>query len=324
MEGFKRRRFQIYALNAVSFSLAQGETLGIVGESGCGKSTLLRSLVGLEPVHGGTVRLSPPDAEAFTLNWTDRSSMQRARRLMQIIFQNPFSSVNPRHTVRQIVGEPLKVNGFLRGRALDQRVEELLESVGIQPAYAERYPASFSGGQMQRIVIARALSLQPPVILADEPVSALDVSVQAQILNMLMELKKRLGLSLLFVSHNVDVVRHMSDRIAVMYLGKIVEMGLAGEVYFRPRHPYTQSLIASIPRLAAADQPGRREAIKGEIPDPANLPAGCAFHPRCPLAAAQCREQAPALTRQEHGTHFTACHQAASEPAIAIRPEVVS
>ena len=295
---------EVRAVNRVSLTLQRGEVLGIVGESGCGKSTLGRALLRLIEPSGGQVFF-----EGEELTGLDRAALKRRRRDLQIVFQDPFGSLNPRHRVGAIIREPLDVHRVGTSRERAERVRELLGIVGLPEDAAERYPHEFSGGQRQRIAIARALALEPKLIVADEPVSALDVSIQSQIINLIAELRARLGLSILFISHDLSVIRHVSDRIAVMYLGSIVETGPAGAVMDKPTHPYTQALLSAIPR---PDATGRRQRIvlKGELPDPAHPPSGCAFHTRCPFAMPVCTQDPPALVPRRHDDQIreAACH----------------
>ena len=295
----------IKALDGVSFALARGEVLGIVGESGCGKSTLGRTVLRLVEPTAGSIVFQGEDITKL-----DRRAMVSRRRDIQVVFQDPFGSLNPRHRVEEIVGEPLEVHGVGDRRSRAARVAELLALVGLPPDAGRRYPHEFSGGQRQRIAIARALALEPKRLIADEPVSALDVSIQSQIINLLAELRQRLGLAMLFISHDLSVIRHVSDRIAVMYLGRIVEIGTATELFDAPRHPYTQALLSAVPHT---DPARRRERVilTGEMPDPANPPGGCAFHTRCRFATERCTAEPPALVarRAEDGaTRLTACH----------------
>jgi len=287
---------RVQALSSVSLQIAAGEVLGVVGESGCGKSTLGRAILRLADADQGEVVFDGQD-----LMQLSRRQMNAVRRDLQVVFQDPFGALNPRHTVGHILAEPLIVQG-LSGR--DARVAEVLSLVGLPETAATRYPHEFSGGQRQRIAIGRALVLNPKLIVADEAVSALDVSVQSQILNLIAGLRKRLGLSILFISHDLSVIRHVSDRIAVMYLGRIVETGPTEAVIAAPRHPYTQALLSAVPR------PGQRQGrirLVGEVPDPSAPPPGCAFHTRCPLAHDACRLTRPALKRQPDGSEV-ACH----------------
>jgi peptide/nickel transport system ATP-binding protein len=301
----REARRQLVAVNGVSFTISQGETLALVGESGSGKSTLARMTVGLIAPTAGRVAIDGIDMWAPA----QHRERQRLRRRLQMIFQDPFASLNPRWRVARIIADPIKAFGVAKDRReTDRRVAELLQLVGLDPADGAKYPHEFSGGQRQRICIARALSSSPDFLVCDEPTSALDVSVQAQILNLMRDLQDRLGLSYLFISHNLAVVRHMATRIGVMYLGRIVEMAPAAELFERPRHPYTRMLLDALPDLAMKGPiSGRpRQPIQGEIPNPLAPPPGCAFHPRCPHAFEPCRIDVPAL--QERGRHAVACH----------------
>jgi oligopeptide transport system ATP-binding protein len=291
---------QVKAVDGVSFDLRAGETLGLVGESGCGKTTTGRLILRLLPATGGTVRFR--EQEVFAL---DREALRTLRRHMQIIFQDPYSSLNPRLTVGAILGEALAIHHLAKGRAARERVAELLTLVGLSPDHAGRYPHEFSGGQRQRIGVARALALRPKLIVADEPVSALDVSIQAQIVNLLADLKAKLGLSYLFIAHDLSVVEHVSDRVAVMYLGKIVEVAPARELYRTPLHPYTKALLAAVP-VPDPTRRATRVPLSGDVPSPANPPPGCAFHPRCPEAIADCSQIAPVLEEKAPG-HWVSC-----------------
>ncbi|GKS14850.1 hypothetical protein YDYSY3_58500 [Paenibacillus chitinolyticus] len=300
--GFLRRpKGSIYAVDDVTFTIREGETFGLVGESGSGKSTLGRTLLHLEPPTEGEVLFAGKELSAMS-----PLELRKARKQMQVIFQDPYGSLNPRWTVGQCIGEPLAVHGTHRGKERSDKVVELLASVGLPPSAGKRYPHEFSGGQRQRIGIARAMALQPRFILADEAVSALDVSVQAQILNLLQELRERENLTYLFIGHGLQAVRHMSDRIGVMYLGKLVETAPSDELFRHPAHPYTAALLASVPRR---DRSGSRERIRlaGEFPSPANPPSGCRFHTRCPAATALCREVQPEWIEVGPG-HAAACH----------------
>jgi len=267
----------VKAVDGVSFDLERGQTLGLVGESGCGKTTVGRTLLRLIPATGGRVNFEGADVFA-----ADSSSLRLLRRRMQIIFQDPVGSLNPRMTVGRIIGEPIHVHGLARGAELHDRVAHLLTRVGLSPDYAHRYPHEFSGGQRQRIGIARALALNPAFIVCDEPVSALDVSIQSQILNLLNDLQDEMGLAYLFIAHNLAVVEHFSDRVAVMYLGRIVEVADRQTLYADPRHPYTHALLGAVPEPKPAIKK-RPIALEGEVPSPVNPPSGCHFHPRCPL-----------------------------------------
>ena len=273
----KRTIGHVKAVDGVSFSVAKGETLGLVGESGCGKSTVGRTILKLIPATTGSVWFEGQDVYE-----ADRNQMRQLRRQMQIIFQDPVGSLNPRMTIGRIIGEPIHVHGLAKGSELQDRVASLLRRVGLEPDYAQRYPHEFSGGQRQRIGIARALSLNPKFIVCDEPVSALDVSIQSQILNLLSDLKQDLGLSYLFIAHNLAVVEHFCDRVAVMYLGRIVELAKRDAIYKEPRHPYTQALLSAAP-MPDPVRNRKRIVMTGEVPSPMNPPSGCAFHPRCYL-----------------------------------------
>ncbi|MCA1299569.1 ABC transporter ATP-binding protein [Stappia indica] len=295
----------VRALNDVSFDLMPGEILGIVGESGCGKSTLGRTVMRLETPTSGSIRLGDLD-----LSRARGGKLKAARADIQMVFQDPFGALNPRHSVETIIGEPLIVHGRPDRAA---RVRQLLDLVGLPQAAARRLPHEFSGGQRQRIAIARALALSPKVIVADEAVSALDVSIQSQILNLLLELRREFGLSMIFISHDLSVVRHVSDRIAVMYFGAFVEYAGAGALFDAPLHPYTRALLSAIPSVPGKARPRHlgRIVLKGDVPDPANRPEGCPFHPRCFAVRDQCRTTPPALAVQTGGTQperLCACH----------------
>ena len=287
---FSRVSGYVRAVDGVDLSIRRGQVLGLVGESGSGKTTVGRTLLRLIPATSGRVVFDGQDV--FSLG---RSAMRALRRRMQLIFQDPVGSLNPRMTVGHIVGEPLAVHKIVPRRQRAARVGELLERVGLSPAYTVRYPHEFSGGQRQRIGIARALASRPDFIVADEPISALDVSIQAQILNLLSDLQDELGLSYLFIAHNLAVVEHFADEVAVMYLGRIVERATRDELYSRPIHPYTQALLSSVPQ-ATPSRPSRPVRLKGEVPSPINPPSGCAFHPRCPLTCQLAKDADPADT----------------------------
>jgi oligopeptide/dipeptide ABC transporter ATP-binding protein len=311
-----REQERLHAVDGVDLQVYPGEALGLVGESGSGKSTLARALVGLQPLSRGEIRFEGQVLPA------KRTPAQRRR--MQIVFQDPYSSLNPRMTVRQVLQELLRVHKVTPPGRVEERSLELLDLVGLRPDALDAYPRQFSGGQRQRVAIARALALQPDVLVADEPVSALDVSVQATILNLLRDLQRELGLTLLFIAHNLAVVRHLCDRVAVMYLGRIVEVARTGELFGDPRHPYSQGLLQAIPSL----DPGRASeavAVEGDPPSPLNLPSGCRFHPRCPLAQPVCHANDPELTAASVGSgHTAACHFAWTTPPPAHAPEVES
>ena len=281
----------VRAVDGVSLTLARGEVLGLVGESGCGKSTLARTILQLVPTTGGSVVLA-----GRTLTGAPAGEIRAARRDLQMVFQDPYASLNPRMTVFDTLAEPLLVHAVCPRAEVPVRVAELMQLVGLAPRFARKYPHEFSGGQRQRIAIARALALQPKLIVADEPVSALDVSIQAQILNLLSDLVRRMDLSLIFIAHDLSVVKHISDRIAVMYLGKIVELGPAADVIERPAHPYTRALISAIPTPDPARERARpRVILAGDPPSPLDPPAGCPFHPRCAYVQERCRAAVPAL-----------------------------
>lgn len=299
---FNKQVGAVRALDGVNLDVFSGETLGLVGESGCGKSTLGRVMLRLLPATSGSVIFDGTDV----LN-CDGATMKKLRKQMQIVFQNPYASLDPRMTVAQIVAEPLEVHAVARGAELKEKVAALVELVGLSREMADRYPHEFSGGQRQRIGIARALALRPRLIIADEPVSALDVSVQAQILNLLIDLRKEFKLTYVFIAHNLDVVRYISDRIAVMYLGKIAELGECTQVYRHPLHPYTQALISAAPVPDPNFDRSGRILLHGDLPSPANPPAGCTFHTRCPIAQDVCKQDVPALREITPG-HFSACH----------------
>jgi len=291
----------VYAVDGVSFHVGQGETVGLVGESGCGKSTVARTVLRLLEPTAGTIRLGGHD-----ITHLGKAALRPHRRDMQIIFQDPFSSLNPRMSAGDIVGEPLDVHGLVRGKEKAERVGELFKQVGLSPAQMKSFPHEFSGGQRQRVSIARALALNPKLIIADEPVSALDVSIQAQVINLMMDLQREKKLSYLFIAHGLAVVEHISHRVAVMYLGKIVEYADKATLFRQPLHPYTEALLAAVPVPNPKLKRARRH-IGGDVPSPINPPPGCAFHTRCPIAEARCRVEVPQLREVAPG-HWVSCH----------------
>ena len=300
--GLPGRRLKVHAVDGVSFAIHRGEVFSLVGESGCGKSTTGRLVLRLQEPTAGRVWFDGQDLARLT-----GPALRRLRRRMQIVFQDPFASLNPRLTVGELIGEPLLIHGLGDRVERRRRVTELLEQVGLSPQHATRYPHHFSGGQRQRIGIARALASGPEFLVCDEAVSALDVSVRAQILNLLLDLQQRLGLTYLFISHDLGVVRHISDRVGVMYLGKLVELAPADELFRRPLHPYTRALLAAIPRPHPLAPARERIELRGELPSPVNPPRGCRFHTRCPLATDRCRREEPAWLEHAPG-HWAACH----------------
>jgi oligopeptide/dipeptide ABC transporter ATP-binding protein len=305
---FNRNAGTIRAVDDVSFSIARGETLSLVGESGCGKTTTSRCILRAIKPTGGEIIFHAEDGKDIDVAPLDRKALRPLRRQMQMIFQDPFSSLNPRMTIAEIIGEPLLVNGMTDTTARNARVAELLELVHLPSAYLNRFPHAFSGGQRQRIGIARALALNPALVVADEPVSALDVSVQAQIVNLLLELQDRLGLSYLFVAHDLSVVKHVSHRVAVMYAGRIVEIAPTTELFTSPRHPYTEALLSAVP-VPDPRQRAKRIVLEGEVADPSNAPSGCHFHPRCRYATDRCRQVVPELEEVSPG-HSVRCLRA--------------
>jgi oligopeptide transport system ATP-binding protein len=293
----------VKAVDGVDFSILRGETLGLVGESGSGKTTVGRLILRLLPVTSGRVLF-----EGESVHDVSREHMRKLRKEMQIIFQDPYASLNPRMTVGAIIGEPLAIHHIAKGKAAEDRVRELLRLVGLQPYHANRFPHEFSGGQRQRIGIARALAVNPKFIVADEPVSALDVSIQAQVINLLQDLQAQLGLTFLFIAHDLSVVRHISTRVAVMYVGKIMEIAGRDALYENPLHPYTQALLSAIPIPDPSVEARRKRVIlSGDIPSPVTPPAGCRFHTRCPIAFDRCRVEIPPLRPYAPG-HLAACH----------------
>ncbi|OYD07253.1 ABC transporter ATP-binding protein [Paludifilum halophilum] len=298
---FGKKVGDIKAVDNVSFTVNKGETLGIVGESGCGKSTTGRSILRLEEPTAGEVEF-----EDSLLNELNGEEMRRMRRKLQMVFQDPFASLNPRKTAGAIIEEPLTVHGIGEARERKEKVKELLQVVGLDAYHAERYPHQFSGGQRQRIGIARALAVRPKLVVADEPVSALDVSVQSQVLNLLEDLQEKFGLTYLFIAHDLSVVRHISDRVGVMYLGRMVELAERDTLYDNPLHPYTQALLSAVP-VPNPDAERERIILTGDVPSPSDPPAGCAFHTRCPYVMDICREKRPEFQDQGDG-HFVACH----------------
>jgi oligopeptide transport system ATP-binding protein len=302
----RRQIGAVRAVDGVSLEVRRGETLGLVGETGCGKSTLARCVTRLQPLTSGTVEFDGRDVSALS-----RRALRPLRREVQMIFQDPYGALNPRRRVGSIIGDPFAIHGIADGQERKRRVQDLMALVGLNPEHYNRFPADFSGGQRQRIGVARALALRPALVVCDEPVSALDVSIQAQILNLLADLQRDLGLTYVFIAHDLSVVEHVSDRVAVMYLGRIVELADAGELYAHPRHPYSAALLSAA-SIADPDLADRRERIvlTGDVPSPVDPPAGCHFHPRCPKAQPICAREAPTLVAHEGdlSTHRTACH----------------
>jgi len=325
--GLLRRQVGLVkAVDGVSFDLNENETLALVGESGCGKTTTSRCIIqALKPTRG-QVLFQMDGTDTVDLTQLEKKELRVARRNIRMIYQDPYSSLNPRMNLLKIIGECLVINRVVTGRAeLQDRVAELLRMVHLDPSYMNRYPHAFSGGQRQRIAIARALALSPKVVIADEPVSALDVSVQAQILNLLKELQNQLGLTYLFVAHNLAVVKYEADRVAVMYTGKIVETAETETLYLGPKHPYTEALLSAAPNPDPATRNRLRIVLSGEVADPSNLPSGCAFHPRCHYAQERCRQETPALVNiadADKPTHQVACHFAGELELVGITGEI--
>jgi oligopeptide/dipeptide ABC transporter ATP-binding protein len=308
----QRRIGAVKAVDGVSFEVRRGETLGLVGETGCGKSTTAKLIMRLLEPSSGEVRFDGRDITRLR-----GAGLKAIRREMQMIFQDPYSSLNPRKTIGSIIAEPFAIHGLEPARSERRRaVQELMEMVGLNPEHYNRYPHEFSGGQRQRIGVARALALRPKLLIADEPVSALDVSIQAQVLNLLRDLQRRLGLTLVFIAHDLSVVRYMCDRVAVMYLGKIVEIGSGDALYEQPRHPYTGALLAAVPVADPHAVRGQRALLSGDVPSPANPPRACRFHTRCPKAQPLCTEQEPPLEDKGSGT-LAACHYPLTGEEIA-------
>jgi len=312
---FQRQIGAVRAVDGISLDVMRGETLGLVGESGCGKSTTARLITRLLEPTSGSIRFDGRDVAKL-----GRRELGPLRREVQMIFQDPYSSLNPRKTIGAIIAEPFAVHGLLRHEGERRgRVQELMERVGLNPEHYNRFPHEFSGGQRQRIGVARALALEPRLIVADEPVSALDVSIQAQILNLLRDLQHDLGLTIVFIAHDLSVVRHMCDRVAVMYLGKIVELASGDELYSRPRHPYTAALLSAVPVPRAGARGDSRELLPGDVPSPSNPPPACRFHTRCWKAQERCSQDEPVLQRHEGGGGEAACHFPLSSQEVAER-----
>ncbi len=316
---FNRHRGTVKAVDDVSFGIKRGETLGLVGESGCGKSTTGRAVLQLHKPSSGQVLFAGTDLTQLSEN-----ELRNLRPKVQMIFQDSIASLNPRHSVAKIIGEPLKIHNVGDARAIHDRVVELMELVGLNPKWRKRFPHEFSGGQRQRINIARALALNPDFVVCDEPISALDVSIQAQVVNLLKDLQAELGLTYLFIAHDLSMVRHISNRVAVMYLGKVMELTDKRTLFREPLHPYTQSLISAVPLPQPKQERKRRRIIlQGEVPSPSNVPQGCVFHTRCPLAIDRCQQEIPEY-RQIQSNHFVACHLADKQDSSIIPPALIS
>jgi oligopeptide/dipeptide ABC transporter ATP-binding protein len=331
--GFRSREF-VHAVDGVSFDVRRGETLGLVGETGCGKSTLARCIARLFDITSGRVTLDGRDISTLSSR-----EMRPLRREMQLIFQDPYGSLNPKRRVGSIIGDPFAIHGVADGAERKRRVQEIMEQVGLNPEHYNRFPAEFSGGQRQRIGVARALALRPKLLICDEPVSALDVSIQAQVINLLADLQKQFGLTYIFIAHDLSVVRHVSDRVALMYLGKVVELAPVEDIFQTPRHPYANALLSAVP-IPDPIRSDRRERIilVGDVPSPVRPPSGCRFHPRCPKAQQRCVDSEPTLSPQagDRSEHTVACHfpvqldedLTLARPAIAaedreVEPDVV-
>jgi len=311
MAGFFRRVVgHVKAVDDISFAIKRGETLGLVGESGCGKTTAGRSILRAYTPTSGEILYRTPENQVVDLANLSENELKPYRQQIRMVFQDPFSSLNPRMPVIDIVGDPLKINRIASGRELEDRVAALLRKVGLRPEYMRRYPHAFSGGERQRVGIARALALDPHLIVADEAVSALDVSVRAQILNLMQDLQEEMQLTYLFVSHDLSVIEYICDRVVVMYVGKVVEISETDELFHNPQHPYTEALLSAVPKPDPRQRRrGQRIVLEGDVADPANPPSGCYFHPRCRYVRDRCRQEAPAL-RHVGNEHFVACHYA--------------
>lgn len=300
---FQKQVGAVHAVDGVSFDIFRGETLGLVGESGCGKSTTGRTILQLHKPTSGKVVFEGAD-----LTTLKAEELRKTRRKMQMIFQDPYASLNPRMTIGEIIGEPLRLHGLATRRESDEKVVELLKLVGLNPAYANRYPHEFSGGQRQRVGVARSLSLNPSLIICDEPISALDVSIQAQVVNLLVDLQQQFNLTYLFIAHDLSMVRHISNRVAVMYLGRVVELATRDELYSHPIHPYTQALLSAVPIPDPKSEKARKRILlEGDVPSPINPPSGCYFRTRCPMATKVCADLTPEY-REVTAGHFAACH----------------